>query len=64
MIDIKANLIAEIRPEDILTSDGMLHELDVIALATDFDSVPGGMKNMGLCNIYGGALSDTWKMGA
>jgi hypothetical protein len=33
VIDIKANPIVEIRPEGILTSDGMLHELDVIALA-------------------------------
>jgi hypothetical protein len=46
-----ANPIVEIRPEGILTSDGMLHELNVIALATGFDSVAGGMKNMGLRNI-------------
>lgn len=63
VIDIKASPIVEIRPEGILTSDGMLHELDVIALATGFDSVTGGMKNMGLRNIYGEALSDTRKMG-
>jgi cation diffusion facilitator CzcD-associated flavoprotein CzcO len=62
-IDIKANPIVETRPEGILTSDGMLHELDVIALATGFDSVTGGMKNIGLRNIYGEALSDTQKMG-
>src|SRR5947207_1281221 len=48
MIDIKANPIVEIRPEGILTSDGMLHELVVIALATGFDSVTSGLKNMGL----------------
>jgi cation diffusion facilitator CzcD-associated flavoprotein CzcO len=63
MIDIKANPIVEIRPEGILTSDGMLHELDIIALATGFDSVTSGMKNIGLRNIYGEALSDTRKMG-
>jgi hypothetical protein len=51
VIDIKASPIVEIRPEGILTSGGMLHELDVIALATGFDSVTGGMKNMGLRNI-------------
>jgi cation diffusion facilitator CzcD-associated flavoprotein CzcO len=63
VIDIRANPIVEVKPEGILTSDGTLHELDVIALATGFDSVTGGMKNMGLRNIYGEELSDTWKMG-
>jgi hypothetical protein len=63
VIDIKANPIVETKPEGILTSDSMLYELDVIVLATGFDSVTGGMKNMGIRNIYGEALGDTWKMG-
>jgi cation diffusion facilitator CzcD-associated flavoprotein CzcO len=63
VIDIKAHPIVEIKPEDTLTVDGTLHELDVVALATGFDSVTGGMKNMSLRNIYGEALADTWKMG-
>ena len=42
VIDIKANPIVEIKPEGILTSDSMLHEHDVIALATDFDTITGG----------------------
>ena len=63
VIDIKSNPIVEVKPEGILTSDGILHELDVIALATGFDSVTGGLKNMGLRNIHGELLNDTWKMG-
>lgn len=53
--DIKGIPIVEIRLEGILTSDGMLHELDIIALATGFDSATSAMKNMGLRNIYGEA---------
>ena len=63
VVDVKANPIKEIVPEGIVTEDGKLHELDVLALATGFDSVTGGMKNMGLRNIYGELLNDTWKTG-
>lgn len=63
VIDVKANPIVEVKPEGILTADGQLHELDILALATGFDSVTGGMKNMGLRNIHGELLQDTWKMG-
>jgi cation diffusion facilitator CzcD-associated flavoprotein CzcO len=63
IVDIKANPVVEVKPEGIVTADGKLHELDVIALATGFDSVTGGMKNMGLRNVYGETLNDTWKLG-
>ena len=63
VIDIKANPIKEVVPEGIVLEDGTLHELDIIALATGFDSVTGGMKNMGLRNIYGEYLNETWKTG-
>ena len=63
VIDVKANPIVEIVPEGIKTKDGTVHELDVLALATGFDSITGGMKNMGLRNIYGELLNDTWKTG-
>ena len=41
----------------------MHSELDVIALATGFDSVTGGMKNMGLKDVDGVPLSERWKTG-
>ena len=63
VIDIKSNPVIEVKPGGIVTADGRLHEVDVLALATGFDSVTGGMKNMGLKNIYGEPLSETWKMG-
>ena len=63
VVDIKANPIKEILPEGILLEDGTVHELDVIALATGFDSVTGGMKNMGLKSVDGVDLAEKWKMG-
>lgn len=47
----------------ILTEDGELREFDIIALATGFDSVTGGMMDMGLKDINGTELRDKWKEG-
>ena len=63
VIDIKKNPIVGIEPKGIRLEDGFLHECDVIALATGFDSLTGGMKSMGLRNIHGQPLSETWAQG-
>ncbi|TVY91517.1 Baeyer-Villiger monooxygenase [Lachnellula willkommii] len=64
IIDINKTSIAEFRPEGILTSDGTLHEFDVIAVATGFDIVTGGMTNMGLHSVNGTPLKEEWKSAA
>jgi cation diffusion facilitator CzcD-associated flavoprotein CzcO len=64
IVDINSTPIVEFRPEGILTSDGTLHEFDVIAIATGFDIVTGGMTNMGLKSIHGTTLQDEWKSAA
>lgn len=63
VVDLKANPVVEIKPEGIVTADGKLHETDIVALATGFDSVTGGMKDMGLKSVTGEPLSETWKSG-
>ncbi|KAF1987202.1 cyclohexanone 1,2-monooxygenase-like protein [Aulographum hederae CBS 113979] len=63
VIDVKKNPIREFTEKGIITEDGTLHEFDVIALATGFDSVTGGMKNMGLKDVEGVDLSERWKGG-
>jgi cation diffusion facilitator CzcD-associated flavoprotein CzcO len=63
VVDLRANPIVEAVPNGLITADGKLHEIDIIALATGFDSVTGGMKNMGLRSTAGVPLSDAWKMG-
>lgn len=62
IVDVKTNPIQDVVPEGIRTSDGVVHELDVIALATGFDSVTGGLKAM---HIQGtkGLLNDKWEKG-
>jgi cation diffusion facilitator CzcD-associated flavoprotein CzcO len=63
VVDLRCNPIKEVAPEGLVTADGHLHKVDIIALATGFDAVTGGMKNMGLRNIDGEYLSDAWKKG-
>lgn len=46
-----------------MTEDGELREFDIIALATGFDAVTGGMKNMGLRDINGVDLKERWSDG-
>jgi cation diffusion facilitator CzcD-associated flavoprotein CzcO len=48
IVDVRKNNIKEIVPQGIVTEDGKLHEVDVIALATGFDSVTGGLKDIKL----------------
>jgi cation diffusion facilitator CzcD-associated flavoprotein CzcO len=63
IVDIKETPIVEVTDTGIKTQDGKLREFDVIALATGFDSVTGGMKNMGLRDVDGVELKEKWKMG-
>lgn len=63
VVDLKANPVVEVKPEGLVTADGKLHETDIIALATGFDSVTGGMKDMGLKSVDGVPLSESWKTG-
>ena len=63
VVDVNKNPIKEVTEKGIVLSDGTLHEFDVIALATGFDSVTGGMKNMGLKDVDGVELSEKWKNG-
>jgi cation diffusion facilitator CzcD-associated flavoprotein CzcO len=44
VINVKDNPIVKVVENGIVTADGKVHECDVIALATGFDSVTGGMK--------------------
>ena len=63
VVDLKNNPIERVTENGIVTADGKLHECDIIALATGFDSVTGGMKNMGLKDVDGTLLFDKWKSG-
>jgi cation diffusion facilitator CzcD-associated flavoprotein CzcO len=56
--------ITDFTKNGIKTSEGKEREYDIIALATGFDVVTGGMTSMGLQSIHGTYLKDEWKEGA
>jgi cation diffusion facilitator CzcD-associated flavoprotein CzcO len=54
--------IDHVVPEGIVTTDGRLHEVDVIALATGFDA-HAFMRPMSLTGQHGATLDDAWRDG-
>jgi len=60
---IDENPITEIVPEGIRTADGVLHELDVIVLATGFDAVDGNYRRTEIRGRNDELLADHWEDG-
>ncbi|EXJ71856.1 uncharacterized protein A1O5_04357 [Cladophialophora psammophila CBS 110553] len=63
VIDIKTHPIVRLEPTGLVTSDGTLHELDVIAVATGFDGITGGLNNINIRGRGGGLLRAKWNDG-
>lgn len=63
IVDIKANPVREVVKEGIVTEDGKLHEVDIIALATGFDAITGGLKDIRIRGVTGETLAQKWDMG-
>ncbi|EXJ75669.1 uncharacterized protein A1O5_00176 [Cladophialophora psammophila CBS 110553] len=63
VVDMKSNPIVRFEPGGIRQQDGTFHELDIIALATGFDSITGGLKDIAIRGVGGSLLSDKWKTG-
>jgi len=63
LIDVRENPISHVVENGIVTQDGKLHELDVIAIATGFDSITGGYKDIEITGLNEEKLEEKWKMG-
>ena len=63
IIDLRANPVSHVVSEGIVTSDNTLHEFDIIAIATGFDSFTGGLKDVNPVGLNDLALCDKWKDG-
>ncbi|KAK4895591.1 hypothetical protein LTR27_006374 [Elasticomyces elasticus] len=63
IVPVKNNPITRVTEKGIVTEDGVLHEVDIIALATGFDSVTGGLKDLELHGLNGEVLSEKWRLG-
>ncbi|KAL1967726.1 hypothetical protein VTN77DRAFT_2983 [Rasamsonia byssochlamydoides] len=63
LVDAKANPIVEVLPNGVVTQDGAFHELDILILATGFDSVTGGILNIDVKGRKAESLQAKWKKG-
>lgn len=55
--------IVQMMPEGIQTSDGVVHELDTLVMATGFDAITGGMTQIDLRGASGQPISEKWQNG-
>lgn len=63
VIDVRSNPVVRFEADGIRQADGTFHKLDVIALATGFDSITGGLKDIEIKGLNGELLTDKWKNG-
>ncbi|KAJ5805349.1 hypothetical protein N7474_011236 [Penicillium riverlandense] len=63
IVDTQAHPIMELTPKGIITDDQKLYEVDVIAIATGFDSSTGTLAKMGLQDLDGVDLALRWREG-
>ncbi|KZF21997.1 FAD dependent oxidoreductase [Xylona heveae TC161] len=63
LINLRENPIDEITPLGVKTADGVTHELDLLVLATGFDSVTGSLLNIDIEGVHGAKLEAKWKHG-
>jgi cation diffusion facilitator CzcD-associated flavoprotein CzcO len=63
LVDLKATPIDRLVAEGLKTSDGVVHELDVLVMATGFDANTGALKDIDIRGVDGTALADKWANG-
>ncbi|KAF5362909.1 hypothetical protein D9758_007074 [Tetrapyrgos nigripes] len=66
LVDLEESPIVEVTPRGIRTGkdgDYEEHELDVIVLATGFDSLTGGITQIDIKGVDGGTIAEKWKPG-
>ena len=62
-MDLKETPITKITKNGIVTSNGKLHELDVIIIATGFDAMDGNYTRVPFIGKKGETLKEHWKSG-
>jgi cation diffusion facilitator CzcD-associated flavoprotein CzcO len=63
IVDVNADPIVEVTEKGIRTRDSGVVEVDVIILATGFDSVTGSLAQLNIQGTTGGTIADHWKNG-
>lgn len=62
-VSLENNPIVDVAPNGVVTADGTVHEAEIIALATGFDAVNGGLKDILITGLEGETLQNHWSDG-
>jgi cation diffusion facilitator CzcD-associated flavoprotein CzcO len=63
LVDVKNNPVTHLVPNGIVAADGTVHEAEIIVLATGFDAVTGGLKDIDITGLGGLTLQERWNDG-
>lgn len=63
VLSVKQNPSERFTEDGIVMADGTFHKLDAVALATGFDGITGGLKDIAIRGVDGQLLSEKWKAG-
>ncbi|EEP80136.1 predicted protein [Uncinocarpus reesii 1704] len=63
LVDVKSTPVTHLVSNGIVTTDGAVHEADVLILATGYDAVTGGFKDMAITGLNGLTLAEKWSDG-
>ena len=63
VVDVKADPIVKLTSRGIVTKSGNLYEVEVIAMATGYDSLVGGLFDLKIRDTNGLSLVERWKNG-
>jgi cation diffusion facilitator CzcD-associated flavoprotein CzcO len=63
LVDVKQTPITHLVAEGLVTSDGVIHEADIVVLATGFDAVTGGFRDIDIRGLEQQTLAHKWSGG-
>ncbi|KAJ3900726.1 cyclohexanone monooxygenase [Lentinula edodes] len=63
LVDVNKAAIEEIVPNGLRTSDGTVHELDILVFATGFDMITGGITSIDIRGQDGLSIKEKWANG-
>lgn len=63
LVDVKQNPVTHVVSNGIVTADGTIHEADIIIMATGYDAITGGFRNIDITGLEGLTLQDKWSDG-
>ncbi|KAI1135160.1 hypothetical protein F5Y05DRAFT_183751 [Hypoxylon sp. FL0543] len=61
LVDVVKNPITHLTSNAIVTADGVAYEADIIVLATGYDAITGGLRNIEITGLDGLTLEEKWK---